>query len=52
VDGDEPLRTLKTYRWDPQLRGVMFGQNLIVVAGAGTRLRTGMELRAVAANSA
>ncbi len=49
VDGDEPLRTLKTYRWDPQLRGVTFGQNLIVVAGAGTRLRAGMELQAVAA---
>jgi len=49
VDGDEPLRTLKSYRWDPALRGVTFGQNLIVVAGAGTRLRTGMELQAVAA---
>jgi uncharacterized protein YcbX len=50
VEGDEPLKTLKTYRWDPQLRGVTFGQNLIVVAGAGTRLRAGMELQAVAAN--
>ena len=50
VDGDEPLRTLKTYRWDPQLRGVTFGQNLIVVAGAGTRLHAGMELQAVAAS--
>jgi uncharacterized protein YcbX len=49
VDGDEPLRTLKTYRWDPRLRGVTFGQNLIVVAGAGTRLRAGMELQAVPA---
>jgi hypothetical protein len=52
VDGDEPLRTLKTYRWDPRLRGVTFGQNLIVVAGAGARLRVGMELQAVAATSA
>ena len=51
VDGDEPLRTLKTYRWDTQLRGVTFGQNLIVVAGAGTRLCTGMQLQAVAATS-
>lgn len=49
VDGDEPLRTLKTYRWDPRLRGVTFGQNLIVVAGAGARLRAGMELRPVPA---
>ena len=49
VDGDEPLRTLKTYRWDPRLRGVTFGQNLIVVAGAGARLSAGMQLQAVAA---
>jgi uncharacterized protein YcbX len=46
VAGDEPLKTLKTYRWDAQLRGVTFGQNLIVVAGAGTRLRVGMEFEA------
>jgi hypothetical protein len=50
VAGDEPLRTLKTYRWDPQLRGVTFGQNLIVIAGAGLPLRVGMELQAVAAS--
>jgi len=43
-DGEEPLRTLKGYRWDPQLRGVTFGQNLIVVGGQGERLRVGMEL--------
>jgi uncharacterized protein len=49
VEGEEPLRTLKSYRWDPALRGVIFGQNLIVVAGAGTRLRVGAELEAVAA---
>jgi uncharacterized protein YcbX len=49
VEGDEPLKTLKTYRWDPQLRGVTFGQNLIVVAGAGTPLRVGMELRSAVA---
>ncbi len=47
--GEEPLRTLKTYRWDASLRGVTFGQNLIVVAGAGERLAVGMELRAAAA---
>lgn len=28
--GDEPLRTLKTYRWDGTLHGVKFGQNAIV----------------------
>jgi len=52
VEGDEPLRTLKSYRWDKALRGVTFGQNLIVVAGAGASLRTGMELRAEASASA
>jgi uncharacterized protein YcbX len=45
VEGDEPLRTLKSYRWDAALRGVAFGQNLIVVAGTGERLRIGQELR-------
>jgi len=44
-DGDEPMRTLRTYRWDAKLHGVMFGQNLIVVAGHGDTLRVGMELR-------
>ncbi|MBK6349808.1 MAG: MOSC N-terminal beta barrel domain-containing protein [Steroidobacteraceae bacterium] len=28
--GNEPLRTLRTYRWDGALRGVKFGQNAIV----------------------
>ena len=43
VEGDEPLRTLKAYRWSKQLLGVAFGQNLIVVAGAGRELRVGDE---------
>jgi uncharacterized protein len=30
VQGEEPLRTLKSYRWDDALRGVTFGQNAIV----------------------
>ena len=42
--GDEPLATLKMYRWDSQLRGVTFGQNVIVVAGAGRSLSVGQEL--------
>jgi uncharacterized protein YcbX len=48
VEGQEPLRTLKGYRWDATLHGVTFGQNLIVVAGAGTVLRAGAELRSEA----
>ena len=45
VDGVEPLRTLKEYRFDPQLRGVAFGQNAIVVDGVGEQLRVGQTLR-------
>ena len=45
VDGVEPLRTLKAYRWNSSLRGVEFGQNVIVVAGAGRTLELGMEIR-------
>ncbi len=41
VDGVEPLRTLKEYRFNRELRGVAFGQNAIVVSGAGKRLRVG-----------
>jgi hypothetical protein len=39
--GDEPIRTLKTYRWNAALRGVAFGQNVVVAEGAGQRLRRG-----------
>jgi uncharacterized protein YcbX len=45
--GEEPMRTLKTYRWDAALKGVVFGQNLIVAGGEGGRLEVGMELTAV-----
>jgi len=40
-DGDEPLRTLRGYRYDPLLHGVRFGQNAIIVAGVGETLRAG-----------
>lgn len=40
----EPLRTLKTYRHDRKLKGVTFGQNCVVHAGVGERLRVGAEL--------
>lgn len=45
VEGEEPLRTLKSYRWNATLRGVAFGQNLIVASGSGARLRVGMPLQ-------
>ncbi|HEV7607043.1 MAG TPA: MOSC N-terminal beta barrel domain-containing protein [Steroidobacteraceae bacterium] len=43
VDGEEPIRTLKEYRFDAKLRGVLFGQNAIVVDGVGERLSIGQE---------
>ena len=41
VDGVEPLRTLKEYRYNKEQRGVAFRQNVIVVSGAGETLRVG-----------
>jgi uncharacterized protein YcbX len=41
-DGDEPLRTLKAYRLDKALRGVVFGRNAYATEGIGTVLRRGM----------
>jgi uncharacterized protein YcbX len=41
ASGTEPLRTLKTYRWNARLRGVTFGQNVVIVEGAGRELRIG-----------
>jgi uncharacterized protein YcbX len=43
-DGDEPLRTLRQFRFDRQLKGVTFGQNLILIAGSGRELRVGQSL--------
>lgn len=42
--GQEPLRTLKTYRWDRKLKGVTFGQNCVLEGGAGETLAVGAEL--------
>lgn len=35
----EPLSVLMKYRRNPQLRGVTFGQNLVVISGADSELR-------------
>ena len=40
-DGEEPLRTLKQYRWLASLSGVAFGMNAIVVKGDGESLHVG-----------
>jgi uncharacterized protein YcbX len=47
-DPEEPLRTLRGYRWDAALHGVTFGQNAIVVEGVGASVRSGQQLVAVA----
>lgn len=42
--GAEPLQMLKTYRWSQELRGSTFGQNAIIVNGAGGELNVDQEL--------
>ena len=42
--GVEPLRTLAGYRRDPRFSAPLFGQNVILAAGAGLRLQVGTEL--------
>ncbi len=44
--GTEPLSVLMKYRRNPQLRGVTFGQNLIVVSGAAATLSVGQVVQA------
>jgi uncharacterized protein YcbX len=43
-DGDEPLRTLKGYRFDRALRGVVFGVNAVIVRGQGSVLARGQSV--------
>lgn len=47
VDGVEPLATLKTYRHDRELKGVIFGQNAIPAAGVGATLRVGQSFEII-----
>ncbi len=44
VTGDEPLRTLKTYRFSKELRGMMFGMNTLVVASGPLRVGQQLEI--------
>lgn len=41
--GVEPLRTLAGYRRDPRFNAPLFGQNVVLVTGAGRRLKVGTE---------
>ncbi len=45
LDGAEPLRTLKSYRYDAALGGVCFGQNLVMQSGAGSTLAVGASVQ-------
>lgn len=47
VVGPEPLRTLRSYRWNAQLQGVAFGQNVIVASGVGEELHVGQQLEVI-----
>ncbi|HEX7116008.1 MAG TPA: MOSC N-terminal beta barrel domain-containing protein [Steroidobacter sp.] len=44
--GAEPLRTLRSYRYNDRVKGAAFGQNLILISGAGATLSVGQELQA------
>jgi uncharacterized protein YcbX len=46
VPGPDPLDILAQYRSDERTGGVIFGQNLIALEGAGTQLKVGLELTA------
>jgi uncharacterized protein YcbX len=50
-DGDEPLRTLRSFRFSRELKGVLFGQNVILVSGAGAQLQVGQSLEATMSSS-
>lgn len=41
--GDEPLRTLRGYRFSRELMGVLFGQNVVLAEGVGQTLRVGQQ---------
>jgi hypothetical protein len=42
--GSNPLPALRAYRYDPELLGVTFGQNALIVAGAGQTVLRGAEV--------
>ena len=46
--GDQPLRALKDFRFDRNLRGVLFGQNLVMTGGLGRQLKVGQQFEVTA----
>jgi len=50
-NSDEPLRALKEFRFDRTLRGVLFGQNMILTGGLGKELKVGERFEVTAGTS-
>lgn len=48
---DQPLKTLKEFRFDRNIRGVLFGQNMILTGGVGQELKVGQQLDVTAGTS-
>jgi uncharacterized protein YcbX len=48
---DEPLKALKEFRFDRNLRGVLFGQNMILTGGVGNELKVGQQFDVTAGTS-
>ncbi|WP_129642865.1 MOSC domain-containing protein [Peristeroidobacter agariperforans] len=48
---DEPLKALKEFRFDRNLRGVLFGQNMILTGGMGKELKVGQQFEVTAGTS-
>lgn len=48
---DEPLKALKEFRFDRNLRGVLFGQNMILTGGVGNELKVGQQFEVTAGTS-
>lgn len=49
--GEEPLKALKEFRFDRNMRGVLFGQNMILTGGAGRELKVGQQFDVTAGTS-
>ncbi|MFC4314780.1 MOSC domain-containing protein [Steroidobacter flavus] len=50
-NSDEPLKALKEFRFDRNLRGVLFGQNMILTGGVGNELKVGQQFDVTAGTS-
>lgn len=50
-DSEQPLKALKEFRFDRNLRGVLFGQNMILTGGLGSELKVGQQFEVTAGTS-